>query len=94
MTFGIGDRNVAWLKSVAARLQEIVREYGANAIRICAHDDYIRFSIRLTNELLYTARKYDDERWEYTCTTSGSHPINVQDIAGAIEQEERNENNG
>ena len=84
MTLGIGDRNVAWLKSVAARLQELVRERGANAIHVSAHDDYMRFSIRLSDDLLYTARKMDDERWEYTASTSGKHPIDVSAIQEAL----------
>lgn len=85
MTLGIGDRNVAWLKSVAARLQELVRENGANAIHVSAHDDYMRFSIRLSDDLLYTARKMDDdERWEYTASTSGKHPIDVSAIQEAL----------
>lgn len=85
MTLGIGGHEVRWLKETAAKLQEIVRERGANAIHITANDDYVRFSIRLTNELLYTAKKYDGESWQYVAATSGKHPIDVQDIAEALE---------
>lgn len=85
MTLGIGGHEVHWIKEVAAKLQEIVRDRGANAIHITANDDYVRFSIRLSNELLYTAKKYDGEKWEYTASTSGKYPIDVHDIAEALE---------
>lgn len=81
MSLGIGGRNVDWLKETAERLQEIVRERGANAIHISAKDDYIRFSIRLTNDTLYTAKRTDDsDDWEFSVACSGKRGLEVREL--------------
>lgn len=85
MTLGIGDKNVSWLKAVGAKLQEICRDAGANALHVSAHEDYIRFSIRLTDDLLYTGKRYDGEEWVYTASSSGSRVIDVRQIQEALD---------
>ena len=69
------------MKSTAERLQEIVRERNANAIQICAKDDYVRFSIRLTNDTLYTAKKADEaDEWVFTVACSGKRGLEVHEL--------------